>query len=89
MKKTEVMVISKNDVVHRCQITINNAPVKQVSQFTYLGCLISEDARSEIEIKKRIGMAKRVFQRIQTLITNSHISKLTRARLMEAYSMYG
>ena len=42
-------------------ITLNNVPLEQVSRFKYLGSWITEDARSDEDIRARVGMAKTAF----------------------------
>src|SRR5206468_11602059 len=42
-------------------ITLNNVPLEQVSRFKYLGSWITEDARSDEDIRARVGMAKAAF----------------------------
>ena len=37
--------------------------MEQASKFKYLGAWITEDGRSETEIKTRIGMAKDAFSK--------------------------
>ena len=43
--------------------------IEQVTQFRYLGSLITEDGYCEKEIESRIGMAKKIFQDKKKLFT--------------------
>ena len=43
------------------KLLIDGCQIEQVSLFCYLGSMITEDGRSEKEIKCRIGMAKSKF----------------------------
>ena len=54
IKKTKVMKVSKNGGV--INIVIDGQKVEQVGKFKYLGAWITEDGRSETEIRVRIGM---------------------------------
>jgi hypothetical protein len=69
-KKTKVMMIGKEEA-QQVQISINGNTLEQVHQFKYLGSLLSEDGRSEREIRARIAMAKDAFNRHQQLLMKS------------------
>ena len=63
VKKTKVMIMNgtaKPKGMQRC-ITLNNVPLEQVTRFKYLGSWITEDARSDEDIRARVGMAKAAF----------------------------
>lgn len=51
------MTISMN-TSPKCKIEIDGIEIKQVEIFEYLGTLIPSDAKSDQEIKRRIGIAK-------------------------------
>ena len=63
VKKTKVMVMNGTAKPKGMQrfITLNNVPLVQVSRFKYLGNWITEDARSDTDIRARVGMAKAAF----------------------------
>ena len=84
-KKTEVMVISRKEEPPLINITINGIKLKQRDHFKYLGALISSDGRNNTEISARIAQAKMTFQKMKTVLTNSHISIHTRKRTLECY----
>ena len=83
--KTEVMVISKKTQVPRCDVRVNDKTIKQVRRFCYLGSYITEDGRCTEEIKRRICEAKKAFQKMRNIITNSHLSIKTRQRTIKTY----
>ena len=64
-KKTECMVVSKKSQNPGCKVHIDQKEIKQVTEFNYLGSIITEDGRCEREIKARIGMAKEAFERLK------------------------
>ena len=92
-KKTEVIVISRKEEPPLFNITINGIKLKQRDHFKYMGALVSSDGRNNTEISARIAQAKMVFQKMKTVLTNSHISIQTRKRTLECYIepilMYG
>ncbi|GFS22394.1 craniofacial development protein 2 [Elysia marginata] len=79
------MVISREKVIPQIDIKIDGERVEQVANFTYLGHWITEDGRSDQEVKRRIGMAKNTFSRMSKLLTNRRISFATRSRLTKCY----
>ena len=61
-KKTKVMVINRGgkDKTPSINIKLNDTVLEQVNTFIYLGQLISDDIRSDQDIKRRIGIAKTI-----------------------------
>ncbi|GFS25347.1 endonuclease-reverse transcriptase [Elysia marginata] len=60
-RKTKTMVIRREKVIPQIGIKIDGERVAQVANFTCLGHWITEDGRSDQEMKRRIGMAKKYF----------------------------
>ena len=69
-----------------CNISLDNKKIEQVSQFDYLGSLITSDVRSEKEIKRRIAIAKKAFETHRKTLTNKNFSIETRERFIQCYS---
>ena len=93
IKKTEVVVASKNSEPPNCNIIIDNTRIKQASNFIYLGSTITQDARSNKEIERRILIAKNSFNNMRNLLKNNRINVQTRVRALKTYIwstlMYG
>ena len=91
--KTECMVITKGQEQIRCNLNIGNKRIEQVNQFCYLGSWITSDARSVSDIRRRIGEAKRAFNRMKGLLSNRNISVKCRKRMVKTFVwpilMYG
>jgi len=85
IKKTECMVISKKNITPKCSLNIKGEEIKNVEKFTYLGSLITSDGRSVTEIKKRIGMAKEVFNKMSAVFKNRQLKVKTKVRVLECY----
>ena len=66
-------------------IKIEGTDVEQVNSFTYLGQTISDDGRSEKEIKRRIEIARTIFNRMTNVLTLKNISLHTRKRIVKSY----
>jgi len=60
VKKTKMMSISQKRNT-KLKIIVDGQQVEQVSQFRYLGSLISEDGYYTKDIRSRIEMAKKLF----------------------------
>ena len=84
-KKTKTMVITKQKEPIDIDIKIEECPVEQVKEFTYLGQLVTSDAKSDKEIKRRIMLAKNAFMKLKPILTNTNISIRTRMRCTKCY----
>ena len=63
VKKTKVMIMNgtaKPKGMQQC-MALNKVPLEQVDYFKYQGSWITEDARSDKDIRARVGMAKAAF----------------------------
>ena len=85
IKKTEVMLLTKATKEKKISTHIDHKEVEQVQSFTYLGQLITDDGKSEEEIRSSIGLAKIAFSKRYKLLTNKIISLKTRLRLIKCY----
>ena len=68
VKNTKLMCISRKGN-NKLKIYVDGQQVEQVSQYRYLGSLISEDGYCTKEIRSRIEMAKKVFMEKMKLFT--------------------
>ena len=70
------------EINNKLKIYVDGQKVEQVSQFRYLGSLISEDGYCTKEIRSRIDMAKRLFMEKMNLFTDKMNLKLKK-RIMK------
>ena len=93
IKKTEVVVATKNPAPPLSNINIDNKRVKQSDSFVYLGSTLTSDARPKREIERRILIAKNTFNNMKNLLTNNRLNINTRVRALKTYVwstlMYG
>jgi hypothetical protein len=82
VKKTKVMCISRNRG-RKMKILIDGEKVEQVSQFKYLGSIISEDGYCDKDIRSRIAMGKNAFMIKKRLFTSSMNMELKK-RIMKS-----
>ena len=84
-KKSFCLVFSKTLPVPQCNVQVNGEMLEQVAEFTYLGSTVTSDGRCEKEIKRRIGIAKSTFKKMERVLTTKTINLSTRLRLMRCY----
>ena len=70
IKKTKAMVVSKKPNSPKINIAIDGQQIEQVTSYMYLGSLITEDGRSEKEIKRRIIQFNSIQLFIRTILCN-------------------
>src|SRR3989442_7527674 len=86
VKKTKVMIMNgtaKPKGMQRC-IVLDRVPLEQVSRFKYLGSWITEDARSDEDIKARVRMAKAAFWQNKELMRRN-IRLSTKMKILNCY----
>ena len=91
-KKTKTMVISKHpERDNRVDIKIDGESLEQVHQFKYLGTQVTDDARTEKELKCRIGAAKTKFSMLSTILTSKQLRIPLKIRVLGCYvfSVFG
>jgi len=58
-----------------------------------LGSMVTSDGKSDTEIKRRIGIAKTMYKKMERLLTSRKVDLGTRIRLLKCYvwstSLYG
>jgi hypothetical protein len=64
-EKTKTMTIGKEK--EKINITLEGEELAQVTEFVYLGGVITEDAESTRDIRKRIGLASAMFGKLRKL----------------------
>ena len=84
-KKTKTMVFSKIAETPTANLTIDSAPIEQVKIFKYLGAILTDDSRTETEIKARIGMSKQKFSELKNLLTTKQLTLNLRKKMLHCY----
>ena len=79
--KTEVQCISRHP--HALKISVGVVELNQVENFTYLGGVISQDARCEQDIRRRINLTTGVASSLHTVWNERDISLKTKVRVYE------
>ena len=66
-KKTVCMVVSKKQS-HKCSLFIENEQIQKVNKFNYLESYITKNGKCDAEIKRRFGIAKEAFDRLEKIL---------------------
>src|SRR5207248_1510472 len=86
VKKTKVMVLGRKEEQgkrHRA-VRLGEVPLEQVTRFKYLGSWITDDAKSEVDIKARIGIAKAALWQNKELMKRN-IRFSTKIKVLNCY----
>ena len=83
--KSFTMVLSKAKVNPACSVSVHGNVLGQVQSFVYLGSLFTSDARSDKEIRRRIGIAKSTFTSMNIILTARNINIAVRLRVPKCY----
>ena len=85
VKKTKVMLVKRGTEKKCVKITVNGEELEQVAKFKYLGQLITEDGRCEVEVKRRIEIARSSFIKMRDVLASRKLRLKTRKRLVRCY----
>ena len=55
----------------KLRIVVNGKELESVTQFCYLGSMVTEDCRCECEVRRRIALAKEAFNKKKDLMCGS------------------
>lgn len=90
--KTKVIKCSRNNQ-KMDNISIQGETVQAVSEFKYLGSIITQDGRCTREINNRLNMAKRAFYEKKQLLTSNGLTIDTKKQFTKTYiwslALYG
>src|SRR3989441_13226479 len=86
VKETKVMIMNKKEKQKGMQscIMLNNVPLDQVTRFKYLAGWITENAKSDKDIRARVGMAKAAFWQNKELMRRN-IRFSTEMKILNCY----
>ena len=86
-KKTKTMYLNRDEKERNINIniTVNGTVLEQVNKFKYLGQWITADGRSELEVKTRIEIARRVFIKMKDVFASRHFSLDLKKRMIKCY----
>ena len=71
-KKSFTMVFSKKERNPACKVTVKGEIVEQAQSFSYLRSVVTCDGRSGSEIKRRIGIAKTTYKKMEKVLNSRY-----------------
>ena len=83
--KTKCMVISRDQACPVMNLKVGDRSIDNVNEFIYLGSLITNDGRSDTEVRRRIAIAKTSFLKMRRLLSNRQINRRLRYRMIKCY----
>ena len=83
VKKTIVMVMNGTGRIEQ-EVKVNGVPLEQVTRFKYLGNWITDDARSDDDIRARVDLANATFGKNKELIRRN-IRFKTKLKILNTY----
>ena len=75
--------LAHNPLPLLCVLHIENENLNQAENVVYLGGSISEDASTDTDVKRRIGLASRVMQKLIPIWKAKEISRETKVKVYE------
>ena len=70
VKKTKTMVVCRSKEISQVGISVNGINLEQVKQFKYLGQIITDDGKTDTEIRRRIEIARKNFMNMKDSYVN-------------------
>ena len=83
VKKTREMRVGKA-VTRPERLYLNNTAIDHVSEFTYLGSIVSSNGKAENDIKSRIAKARQAFNMLGRVWNSQHIKLKTKMRILNS-----
>ena len=85
MKNTRSMVASMKQETPKVSINLEGTAIEQLEKMVYLGSITTGDGKSEVEIKRRIEIARNTFNNMKSVLSSRNINLNTRMRLTKCY----
>jgi len=82
-KAKEKMFSKKNKPTSN--IKVKGEVLEQVDQFINLGIMVTSDGKCDTEIKRRIGIAKTSYKRLERVLTSKSVTLATWLRILKRY----
>ena len=84
-KKTKAMCVSKQSPESEISIKLGDQTIDQVRSFNYLGAMITADDSTKNELRRRIALAKDVFNKLRNIFANRKLSLKIKIRVLKTY----
>ena len=85
IKKTKTMIISRNPTGKKVNIEVDGQILEQIDKMKYLGTLITEEIKTDIELETRSNLAKSKFSEMSKLLTSKRLKLKTKLNILNCY----
>ena len=85
IKKTKTMIISRNPSGKKVNIKVDGQNLEQIDKMKYLGTLITEEIKTDIEIETRSNLAKSKFSEMSKLLSSKRLKLKTKLKILNCY----
>ena len=85
IKKTKFMKVGKDAIDDSINIFIDDKKLEEISEFKYLGHVITSEGSDEKAIKDRIILGWAAYSKKKAVLKNKKVSKKVKARIVETY----
>jgi Reverse transcriptase (RNA-dependent DNA polymerase) len=83
-KKTQILVISKNNIP-RIPFYANNTALRHAERISYLGCDLNSNWDHSQEVRTRIEKARSTFSSMRKILCNMNLNIQIRTRVLRCY----
>ena len=85
IKKTKVMIISRNPTGKKIKIEVDGQYLEQIEKMKYLGTLITEEVKTDTELETRSNLAKSKFSEMSKILTSKRLKLKTKLKILNCY----
>ena len=85
IKKTKTMIISRNPSGKKVNIKVDGQNLEQIDRMKYLGTLITEEIKTDLEIETRSNLAKSKFSEMSKLLSSKRLKLKTKLKILNCY----
>ena len=84
-KKTKTMIISRNPTGKKVNIVVDGQYLEQIEKMKYLGTLITEEIKTDLELETRSNLAKAKFSEMSKIFTSKRLKLKTKLNILNSY----
>ena len=79
------MIISRNPTGKKVNIEVDGQNLEQIEKMKYLGTLITEEIKTDLELDTRSNLAKAKFSEMSKILTSKRLKLKTQFKILNCY----
>ena len=79
------MIISSNPTGKKINIEVDGQNLEQIEKMKYLGTLITEEIKTDLELDTRYNLAKAKFSEMSKILTSKRLKLKTKLKILNCY----